>query len=122
MFAVVILLAVLCLLGAAGINVLNAQSHQNAVREGRVREALEITSTKLRTFRMWTLACCMLAGVVAVIGVAVNPYVRVWTHGMDGQAQMAQAGERSIKPLVDLSEYEYGTKLYATDFKNGKQT
>lgn len=34
----------------------------------------------------------------------------------------AQPYERSIKPLADLSEYEYGTKLYATDFKNGNQT
>lgn len=98
MFAIVILLSILCLLGAAGINVLNAHAHQNAIRDGRVRESPETTSAKLRTFRLWALACCLSAGVVAVIGVAVNPYVRVWTHGMEGQAQMAQAeASRQIK-------------------------
>jgi NTP pyrophosphatase (non-canonical NTP hydrolase) len=61
-----------------------------------------------------------IAIVAALNGASINaePVAEVCSASHDD----AQAGERSVRPLVDLSEYEYGTKLYATDFKNGKQT
>lgn len=61
-----------------------------------------------------------IAIVAALNGASVNtePVAEVCSASHDD----AQPYERSIKPLVDLSEYEYGTKLYATDFKNGNQT
>lgn len=60
-----------------------------------------------------------IAIVATLNGASVNaePVAEVCSASHDD----AQPYERSIKPLVDLSEYEYGTKLYATDFKNDKQ-
>lgn len=51
-----------------------------------------------RRCRQWAVALALSAGVVAALGTVFAPYVRVWTYGMDGRAQMAQAeANRQIK-------------------------
>lgn len=103
MFALFILFAVCALAAGSGYFMYAAgqtksdgyvpreSAEQMSAREGAMRE------TK-RAHSRWAVVLALSAVVVAALGVVLNPYVRVWTYGMEGQAQMAQAeANRQIK-------------------------
>lgn len=101
MFSILTILIVCALSVAAGFSVyLSARPvttpYAHSVDERVERDAAALATRKRHSQRATTLA--LSAVIVAVAGVILNPYVRVWTYGMDGQAQMAQAeSSRQIK-------------------------
>ena len=103
MFALFVLFAVLALSAVSGYFWYLAmqpgskgKAYGESVEAAAAREAAE-RSGKARHQRL-ALASALLSGTVAALGVLLNPYVRVWTYGMEGRAQMAQAeANRQIK-------------------------
>lgn len=102
MFALFVLFAVLALSAVSGYFWYLSMQPGSKGRaygesvEAAAREAAE-RAGKARHQR-WALAFALLSGTVAALGVLLNPYVRVWTYGMEGRAQMAQAeANRQIK-------------------------
>lgn len=101
MFSILTILIVCALSVAAGFSVyLSARPvttpYAHSVDERVERDAAALATRKRHSQRATTLA--LSAVIVAVAGVILNPYVRVWTYSMDGQAQMAQAeSSRQIK-------------------------
>lgn len=103
MFSLLILLIVCVLSAAAGLSVY-LQSRTGTETAGYPRSRDEkaewdagVLAARKRLSRT-AIAFALSAVAVAVAGVVLNPYVRVWTYGMDGQAQMAQAeSSRQIK-------------------------
>lgn len=103
MFALFILFAVCALAAGSGYFMYAAGQtksdgyasresvEQMNAREGAMREAK-------RAHYQRAVVLALSAVVVAALGVVLDPYVRVWTYGMEGQAQMAQAeANRQIK-------------------------
>ncbi len=104
MFGLFILLAVFCLTGAACVSgymsrVSRADGGLVSIRnlEGQLAHEARERDTRDMYARA-ALIFGLIAFALTVVGVIANPYVRVWTSGMEGRAQMAQAeANRQIK-------------------------